>query len=217
MRVLVLGATGGSGRGAVERLLADGHEVTAFVRGPGELPPHPRLGYHAGDAMSGSDLDRAVQGHDAVVIALGIRENPFRVRLLGAAHTPMNIRSVGTRHAIAAMRKHGVRRLIVQSSYGVGATRARLRLIDAAFFQLVLKPQIADTEAQEREVIASDLDWLIVQPVHLTDGAQDELPFSSTNGETRETSVSRKSVGRFLAHAVASPTLVHTSIALSAA
>jgi len=217
MKVLVMGATGGSGRGAVAQLLADGHEVTAFVRRPGELPAHPRLGYRAGDAMSASDVASAVQGHDAVVIALGIRENPLRVRLLGAAHTPINVRSAGTRHAIAAMHEHGVRRLIVQSSYGVGATRERLRLIDAVFLRLVLKPQIADTEAQEREVIASELDWVIVQPVHLTDGAEDQLPFSSTHGETRAMSVSRKSVGRFLAHAVSSPSLVHASVALSAA
>jgi uncharacterized protein YbjT (DUF2867 family) len=217
MKVLVLGATGGSGRGAVAQLLADGHEVTAFVRRPGELPEHPRLRYHAGDAMSASDVDRAVQGHDAVVIALGIRENPFRVRLLGAARTPINIRSAGTRHAIAAMQKHGVRRLIVQSSYGVGATRERLRLIDALFFELLLKPQITDTELQERAVIESDLDWVIVQPVHLTDAADDAAPFDSVSGETRATSVSRRSVGRYIAHAVARPELVHASVALSGA
>lgn len=215
MKVLVLGATGGSGRSAVGQLLADGHEVTAFVRRPDELPAHPRLRYHEGDAMSASEVERAVQGHEAVVVALGIRENPFRVRLFGAAHTPINIRSAGTRHAIAAMQKHGVRRLIVQSSYGVGATRERLRLVDATFFQLVLKPQIADTEAQERAVIASELDWVIVQPVHLTDGDDDRLPFASTRGETRKMSVSRKSVGRFLAHAIATPSLVRASVALS--
>lgn len=215
MNVLVMGATGGSGRGAVERLLEDGHEVTAFARRAGALPAHPRLREHVGDAMNASDVDAAVQGHDAVVIALGIHENPFRVRLLGAAHTPMNIRSAGTRHAIAAMRKHGVRRLVVQTSYGVGATRERLRWIDAAFFSLVLKPQIADTELQERAVIESGLDWVIVQPVHLTDADVDALPFASTEGGTRELSVSRKSVGRYLAHALGAPELVRSSVALS--
>ena len=32
MKVLVIGSTGGSGRAVVARLLAEGHEVTAFSR-----------------------------------------------------------------------------------------------------------------------------------------------------------------------------------------
>jgi hypothetical protein len=144
------------------------------------------------------------------VVALGIQENPLRVRLLGPARTPIDVRSAGTRHVIAAMRTHGVRRLVVQSSYGVGPTRDRLRWIDAAFFSLVLKPQIADTELQEQSVRSSDLDWVVAQPVHLTDALDDALPFASTRGETRAMSVSRRSVGRYLAQAVVSPSLVHT-------
>lgn len=215
MKVLVMGATGGSGRAAVEHLLAEGHEVTAFARRVGALPERPGLCVHVGDAMNAADVDAAVRGQDAVVVALGIQENPFRVRLLGPARTPLDVRSAGTRHVIAAMRKHGVRRLVVQSSYGVGPTRDRLRWIDAAFFNLVLKPQIADTELQERSVLESGLDWVVAQPVHLTDAVDDALPFASTHGETRATSVSRRSVGRYLAQAVASPSLVHASVALS--
>jgi uncharacterized protein YbjT (DUF2867 family) len=217
MKVLVMGATGGSGRAAVERLLAEGHEVTAFARRAGALPEHRSLRVHVGDATDPLDVEAAVRGQDAVVVALGIHENPIRVRLFGAARTPLDVRSAGTRHVIAAMHEHGVRRLVVQTSYGVGATRERLRLVDALFFALLLKPQIADTEAQERAVIESELDWVVVQPVHLTDARDDALPFVSTSGETRAMSVSRRSVGRYLAHAIAHPELVHASVALSGA
>jgi hypothetical protein len=115
------------------------------------------------------------------------------------------------------MRQQGVRRLVVQTSYGVGDTRDRLRLVDALFFKLILKPQIADTETQNSEVAASGLDWVIVQPVHLTDDADDAPPFVSTAGETATTKVSRKSVGRFLAEAVHRSEFVHKSVALSGA
>ena len=47
------------------------------------------------------------------------------------------------------MGTHGVRRLVVQSSFGVGETRGRLRLQERLFFSLLLKPQIVDTEVQE--------------------------------------------------------------------
>jgi putative NADH-flavin reductase len=216
MKVLVIGSTGGSGRAAVEHLLAEGHHVTAFARNPDRIAARsPRLRPIQGDAMSADDVDRAVAGHDAVVVTLGISENALRVRLWGPARTPLDVRSVGTRHVVAAMRRHGVRKLVVQTSYGVGETRDRLGLVNRMFFALVLAPQIADTERQHAEVAASDLDWVLVQPVHLTDAASDDMPFVSTEGATERMKISRTSVGRFLAHAVTNPAFVHRSVALS--
>lgn len=216
MQVLVIGATGGTGRETVARLLEEGHRVTAFGRHPERLgAPSERLRLEVGDALSARDVARAVAGQDAVVVTLGISENPLRVRLLGPKHTPLDVRSAGTRHAIAAMREHGVRRLVVLSSYGVAETRPRLRFVDALFFELLLKPQIADTEQQHREVRECELDWVLVQPVHLTDGPDAGLPFASSEGETELLQVSRKSVARFLARAVVQPELVRRSVSLS--
>jgi len=216
MKVLVFGATGGSGKAALEQLLQEGHEVTAFVRSARGLGAvSGKLRVFEGDAMRARDVERAVEGQDAVIVTLGIRENPLRVRVLGPARTPLDIRSTGTRNVIAAMRKHGVRKLVVQTSYGVGDTRDRLRVLDRLFFALLLRPQIADTELQNRDVIASGLDWVIVQPVHLNDAPTREQPFVSTSGEIAKNVVSRGSVGRFLAQAVQSSDFVGKSVALS--
>src|SRR5687768_13067143 len=84
MKVLVMGATGGSGRAAVNELLALGHEVTAFARHAERIEPrHERLRCIDGDALAPAEVERAVRGHDAVVVTLGISENPLRVRLMG--------------------------------------------------------------------------------------------------------------------------------------
>lgn len=201
-KVLVVGATRGVGRATVERLLAEGHEVTALSRSgiwPGQ--PSPRLRVIAGDATSPPDVARAVARQDAVIVTLGIAENPLRVRLLGPARTPMDVRSRGTACVIEAMREHGVRRLVVLTSYGVGETRARLRVVDRLFFSLLLRPQIDDTEVQQRMVEQSGLDWVLAQPVHLNDADDDAMPFASWEGETAEMAVSRRSVARFLASA----------------
>jgi uncharacterized protein YbjT (DUF2867 family) len=216
MKVLVIGSTGGSGRAAVEQLLSAGHEVTAFARRADQIELRSeRLRFFNGDATDPGHVERAVRGQDAVVVTLGIQENPLRVRLFGPARTPADVRSAGTRNVISAMRKHGARRLVVQSSYGVGSTRDRLRLLDRLLFALLLKPQIADTEVQEEEVSGSGLDWVIAQPVYLTDGAEDDEPFASTEGAVAAMKVSRSSVGRFLAAAVQSPAFVGKSVALS--
>ena len=216
--VLIVGATGGTGRATIDALLERGHRVTAFSRHAESLEINSdRVSLLNGDATDPDDVDRAVAGHDAVVITLGITENPLRVRLLGAARTPNDVRSVGTRNVIAAMRRHGVRRLVVQSSYGVGETRGSLRWIERLFFSLLLKPQIADTEVQELEVRGSGVDWVLAQPVHLTDEHASEMPFASVDGEVREWKISRKGVAQFLAHAVQAPEVVGRSVALSAA
>ena len=115
------------------------------------------------------------------------------------------------------MRRHGVRRLVVQSSFGVGATRDKLPWLYRLMFALLLKPQIDDTERQEREVRASGLDWVIAQPVNLTDAFEDAAPYASPNGEVRAMKVSRARVGRFLAEAASGPGYVGQSVALSAA
>jgi putative NADH-flavin reductase len=218
MKIAVIGATGGSGRAAVEWLLAAGHEVTAFARNPGQLSlESERLVRLQGDALERKDVARAVDGQDAVVVTLGITENPLRVRLFGPARTPLDVRSRGTRLVIEEMQRRGVRRLIVQTSYGVGATRERLRLAERLLFLLLLKPQIVDTAVQDRLVVESGLDWTLVQPVHLTDAATHDMPYGSASGETARMSLSRQSVGRFLAATAESNQYVGQSIALSGA
>lgn len=217
-KVLVIGATGGTGRATIDALLERGHRVTAFSRHAESLElDSEQVTLRNGDATNPDDVNRAVAGHDAVIITLGITENPLRVRLFGAAKTPTDVRSVGTRNVIAAMRTHGVRRLVVQSSYGVGETRGRLRLAERLFFGLLLKPQIADTEVQELEVRESGVDWVLAQPVHLTDEEDREMPFASTDGEVREWKISRKAVAQFLAFAAQAPDYLRRSVALSSA
>lgn len=216
MKIVVIGATGGSGKAAIGWLLEAGHDVTAFARRPEKLGiSHERLKLVSGDVLSAEDVERAVRGHDAIVVTLGITENPIRVRLFGPARTPLDVRSRGTAQVMAAMRRCGVNRLVVQTSYGTGQTRDRLGWLDRLFFTVLLAPQIADTERQDSLVVESALDWTLVQPVHLTDAANHEMPFASSDGATRGRSLSRSSVGRFLAAVVTSKEWVGQSVALS--
>jgi uncharacterized protein YbjT (DUF2867 family) len=216
MRVLVVGATGGSGRAAVAALGAQGHEVTAFARRAGAAYGD-RTGVRAvdGDVTVPADVERAVRGQDAVVVTLGIAESAVRVRLLGSRGTPLDVRSRGTRTVVEAMRAGGVRRLVVQSSYGVGETRARLPLSSRLVFAVLLRPQIADHERQERLVRDSGLDWVLVQPVYLTYG--DEPAATAVDGTIDQWRVSRQAVGGVLADAVAGDGWLGRVVAVSGA
>jgi len=127
----------------------------------------------------------------------------------------MNVRSAGTQNVVEGMHKHGVRRVVVQTTYGVGETRDRLPAKWRIIFSLLLKPQIADTEKQERVVRDSGLDWTIVQPVGLTNDRDTKPVLVSTTGETRGMAVSRKSVARVLADAIEESKYVRKCIAVS--
>ena len=97
MKVLVVGATGGTGRAAVEALVADGHEVTALARRASTvLGGRDGVRPVDGDATVAADVRDAVHGQDAVVVTLGITENALRVRLRGPAGTSLDVRSRGT-------------------------------------------------------------------------------------------------------------------------
>ena len=166
MRVVVLGASGASGRRIVERSLARGHQVTAFVRDVHAVPAiHPRLGVLAGDVTVASTVERAVAGHDAVVWAVGGHDRLRDPRRLSAG-----VCAVGTANVLAAMAATGARRLVCLSSWGVADGRRRAPVLyRRVVFPLVLADELADKAEQERLIRASDLEWTIVRPARLTD------------------------------------------------
>lgn len=161
-KLLIVGATGGTGRQLVAQAIEAGHEVTAFGRDTGRIPiQHERLHRVAGtvtDDVAG--LATAVRGHDAVISALG-RGRSFR-------STNLIQRSVPS--ILSAMRTHGVRRLIFTSAIGVGESVRDEPLPMRLFSGIMLRGIYADKVAGEALIRNSDLDWTLVQPVQLTDG-----------------------------------------------
>ena len=162
MRILVLGASGRTGRLLSADAIARGHSVTAFVRDErrlGALRP-AGLDVATGDALDPASLARAVSGQDAVLTLLAPRhERDERVY------------SRGTANLIAAMDAAGVRRLVAVSAEGVRVAHWELPL---AYRVVMLLPGLddiyEDIGRMEDEVVASDLDWTLVRPAVLTDG-----------------------------------------------
>jgi uncharacterized protein YbjT (DUF2867 family) len=216
MKVIVFGATGGTGRATVRELLEGGHEVTAFSRHSEQLDLlSERLHLQSGDVLHAKDVESAVSGQDAVVVALGVNDNPLKVRVLHRSRTPVTVCSGGTRLIIDAMKRQGLRRLVVLSAYGVGETRDKLPWPFKLAYRLLLKEQMADKERQEVMVRSSGLDWVIVQPVGLTDAQPKDEVLASAEGQVRRTTIPRRNVGRFLATAVTGDRFLHQSVALS--
>ena len=161
MNLLIVGATGGTGRQLVSQALERGHRVTALVRKEPSGKPRPQLIAVLGNVLDPPSLDRAARGQDAVLSALGHRQW-FR---------PTRILSEGTRNLIEAMRRHGVRRFVCETALGISDAWWQMGL----YYSLFLRPVILslyfwDKTRQEAIIRASDLDWTIVRPGALTNG-----------------------------------------------
>jgi uncharacterized protein YbjT (DUF2867 family) len=162
MRVLVIGATGGTGRALVEQALAQGHQVTAFVRNPAKLRiEHANLHVAKGDVLDYATLESAMRGQDAVLSALGHVPYPY----------PTEIQSDGMRNILRAMQTCEVPRLICETALGIGDSVGRLGLPHTFFIlPLILPFYMWDKLRQEELITASDRDWVIVRPGVLTNG-----------------------------------------------
>jgi uncharacterized protein YbjT (DUF2867 family) len=214
MTIIVFGPTGGTGRATVEKLLAEGHTVTAFARDPSKLAAAPGLTVVKGDAMSAEDVARAIPGHDAVVISLGNPQLPIAVKFGARRTTPADICEVGTRNIVAALADSQARVLAV-SAYGVGETREKMSWTYKLLFDLLMKELMEDKERQEAVLKASGLDYVLVQPVGLTDAPASGRWFASTTGETRNMRMSRKDVAAFIVEEIGKPRYSRQTVTLS--
>jgi putative NADH-flavin reductase len=174
MRLAIFGPTGGTGRRLVERAIAEGHDVTAFARNPSKVTArHERLRIVVGDAFDPTSVLEAVAGNEAVICVLGSRtpSNPLHPRRPG---DPNGVTSAGSQNIVAAMKEHGLRRLVCQTAWGVGESKQNPGIAGAFFMNVLVPPllrdEYADKEAQEKLVAESDLDWIIVRPMILTNG-----------------------------------------------
>ncbi|ACZ30465.1 NAD-dependent epimerase/dehydratase [Xylanimonas cellulosilytica DSM 15894] len=221
MDILVVGATRGTGRALTDTLVADGHTVTAFGRTAtatfATTPPGPgTLRAVDGDVLDADAVAKAVAGQDAVVVTLGISDNPVTVRLLRRASTALDVRSRGTAVVLGAMRDQGVRRVVVQTTYGLGDTWQRLDLRWKATFRLLLWPQLKDSAKQEDVVRASGLDWTLVRPVALSDAPTTTPARVSDDGSAAGFTVSRHDLARALADVATDRDRIGRTLAVSA-
>jgi putative NADH-flavin reductase len=208
MKLLVFGATGGTGREIVAQALEQGHAVTAFVRNPAAITTkHERLRLAQGDVLDYPSVEAAVQGQDAVLSALGVRKLRKNTIL-----------SDGTKKIIRAMDQHGVKRFVCDSSLGVGDSKGQLGWVFNVFLiPLLLRNVFRDKEVQEQYVKQSNLDWIIVRPGAFIDGPRTGVyrsGFSSTDRTIRG-KISRTDVADFMLKQLSDDTYLRKTLGIS--
>jgi putative NADH-flavin reductase len=144
-RILVLGATGPTGREVVAQALDGGHRVTAVARRPHRLAlEHPRLTKVSADlAAESAAIPGLLREHDVVISTLG-RGRSLRSEGLMARVAPA---------LVSAMEQQGVERLLFVSAFGVGGIAPSASLVFRFMFRFMLQDIYAD-KATARHVFA---------------------------------------------------------------
>lgn len=202
MKVLVIGAGGKSGQQVVEKALAAGHTVTAFVHNAADYPAPAGVRVVAGDATDAATVDAAVAGQDAVVDAVG-------------GHTPYlktQLERNTAKVVVAAMQHQGVRRLVVISVLGIGDSQEQGTFL----YEYLMKPTflrgaIPDKEVMEAEVKRSGLDFVLVRPPYLTDDpATGEVHV--VTGEDKAHKITRADLAQFIVDQLTQDTYVGQAV-----
>lgn len=208
MKLVVFGASGGTGREIIGQALEQGHEVTAFMRDPKKPAIRNNLYVIEGDALHDqSAIARAITGRDAIISALG-RTNSLKAAGLIA----------GSMAAIATeAKKQNVRRLILISAFGVGDSSGNAPLVMQFIYRTLLRDIYRDKKAGEDIVKASGLDWTIIHPVILTNGPATDTYRSGERLSLKGfPKISRANVAHFALAQLTDKTFLHKTAVISA-
>lgn len=158
MNVTVFGATGGIGRHVLHQLLADEHQVTAYLRSPEKLgDTHPNLTLRTGELTDPDAVRECVRGSEAVISALGPPLNPF------SRGTPL---TDGTRNVLAGMQSEKVGRFIGLATPSIPDPQDGWhwkRIVLPAMATLFFPNALREIRGMSALIADSGLDWTIAR------------------------------------------------------
>ena len=161
MRIAVLGASGRTGGLVADEARARAHEVVAVVR-------------RAASAPDGT-IERIAEGRDAAALAAALAGCDAAVFAIGptGTSTDHSVMRESMPALVEAMQIAGVHRLVVVSASGpfTDGDDPFLRFVAKPIVQRILREPFSDFVATEPVVRSSRLDWTIVRPPQLKDGA----------------------------------------------
>ena len=214
MKILLLGATGRTGKFIIEEAIKRGHIISAIARNPEKLK-----GYHI-DITQGTPYDyetveKALQGCGAVINTLNVSrksDNPW-----AALAAPKDLISKSSYNAIKAMGKTGIKRFVALSTIGAGRSWETSPWI-LKFIVSISKLRFAfsDHGRQEEALEKSSLDYTICRAPMLSSETNTRGAVPTKEGEKPVSSVlSRNSAAEFFITIIENNEFIRETVSLS--
>lgn len=166
MKVFLIGATGGTGKEVLNRLINEGHSVKVLARKPEkinldtlQLTSKDQLELLSGDIFNVDKLSEYFKDSQVIISALGT----------GKDNSYTEIYSNGGRNILSAMRKNGIKKLITITS---GLIDMSDPSTDNFFMNRIIRPNFNKVYYDQTrwETIlddTKDIDWVCVRPTYL--------------------------------------------------
>jgi putative NADH-flavin reductase len=161
MKVVVLGATGGTGLEIVRQAMERRHLVTALVRSSEKLQAYAgSITIKQGSPLNARALEEILEGQDCVLSAFGPR--------VPIAKTDHHLLRDFATALTTAMMRTGIKRAIVEST----AFLFKDSVIPPTYLfgRLLFPSVVADASGMEQIFKQSELNYTLVRPPRLTDG-----------------------------------------------
>lgn len=193
-KIIVFGASGGTGKQVVHEALNAGYEVTVIVRNTEDyIFGHPLLKIIRGDVFEPETFKSAMVGKDAVVSCLGYHKRE-----------PTTVYSGGITNIMKAMQAGGVKRLICLSNGAIEIPQNASFLIKFEIkniLQRIFKYSIADMLLMESILNNSGLNWTVIRPSRLLNSLKTgNYRISINKNIVKPSSVSRKDLAEYIFH-----------------
>jgi uncharacterized protein YbjT (DUF2867 family) len=205
MKILILGATGRTGRLVVEEAIKQGYDINVLVRDKNKISLNSKsINVFQGTPTRRADLAAAMQGCNLLISALGIvraSDAPWSKLI-----TAPNFISESIKNALAEANLQGVQRVIIVSAWGVGDSKNDIPFWLRWLINYTnMGPVYAEHEKEEKLLANSNLNWTAVRPVALSDSKKlKTLKVSFNNFPKPSLQISRQSVAKFIVDMVKS-------------
>lgn len=205
MKILILGATGRTGRLIVEEALKQGYDLNVLVRDKNKISFSSKsIKVYQGTPARQTDLAAAMQGCDLVISALGIvraSDAPWSKLI-----TAKNFISESIKNVIDEADQQNLKRIMTVSAWGVGDSKKEVPFwLRWLINHTNMGPVYAEHEAEEKLLANSNLNWTAVRPVALNDSKKIKtLKVSFNNSPKPSLYISRQSVAKFMVDIVKS-------------
>jgi len=193
-KIIVFGATGGTGQQVVHQALMDGFEVTVVVRNKAEYTiEHPHLSVLQGDVLHPATFADVMVGKDAVISCLGTRDRKATT-----------IYSEGMTNIMKAMQKETVRRIICLSAGAIEIppdATILMKFIMKYILQRLFRHAYADMVLMEKILFNSNFNWTVIRPPRLLTGEKKGKYRTSINASLPHLStITRADLAHYILH-----------------
>jgi len=207
MKIILFGASGGTGRHILSQGLSEDHTITAFVRDVSRIPFHNKnLTTIQGNILDKKEVVEAIAGHDVVISVLGNKTSD----VFWKSNT---IISQAIEHILAGMKKYHVKRLLFVTTFAVND---QIFLPEKILIRTLLKNIFADIPRQEALIKKSDNDWTIIHPARLVNEkekreycASEQIPIGMFS------KIARIDVADFILNNLTTKNYLHKTVTIS--